>query len=54
MKAWVQQDFQPVGTDYEGNNLYGYVCIIPQSEEEIINLLHFLEDNGEEVDWDEQ
>ena len=53
MEAWTQQDFQPVAQTEDGHDVYGYVCIVPVNEQEQEDLLHFLEDHGQPVDWDD-
>ena len=53
MKIWVQQDFTPVATDYSGEDIYGYICIAPQDQQETEELLHFLEDHGMPIDWED-
>ena len=53
MEAWMQQDFQPVAQDDEGQDLYGYICLVPQNEQEQEDLLRFMEDHGIPIDWDE-
>ena len=34
------------GQDYEGNNLYGYVAILVQNEQEEADLIGFLQQHG--------
>ena len=55
MQAWVQEDFSPVCQDDEGNELYGYFCIAPTNEQDVIDLGHFLDDHGISlVEWPEE
>ena len=42
MEAWVEESFEPLGQDYNGNDIYGNIAILIQDEQEEADLIEFL------------